>query len=159
MNRKYTCKEFENSVKILRNTFSNVALTTDIIVGFPGETEKEFEKTLKFLKKINFAKMHIFKYSRRKGTIAYNMENQVDENIKETRSRKLIELSNKNEEDFLNNNIGKKVEVLFEQKEGEYIKGHTTNYIVVKVKNSVIPSNLINVAIFKKDGLELIGKM
>ena len=159
MNRKYNCEEFEKSVNIIRNAFSDVALTTDIIVGFPGETEKEFEKTYKFLQKIDFSKMHIFKYSRREGTVAYNMKNQIKEDIKELRSKELIELSNKNEENFLNCNIGKKVEVLFEQKEGEYIKGHTTNYIVVKAKGKALPNTLETVNIIEKEGLELIGTM
>lgn len=83
MNRKYTIEEFEKGVKLLRNKFPNVALTTDIIVGFPGETEEEFEKTYKFLKNIKFSKMHIFKYSQRKGTVAAKMKEQISPEIKE----------------------------------------------------------------------------
>ncbi len=116
MNRKYTCEEFKNSSNILKKAFPNVALTTDIIVGFPGETKEEFETTYNFLKEINFAKMHIFKYSKRIGTRACSMSNQVDGNVKEERSQKLIELSNENENKFILKYIGKKIEVLFEQK-------------------------------------------
>ena len=92
MNRKYTIEEFENSVNLLRKKFPNVALTTDIIVGFPGETEEEFNKTYEFLKKIKFSKMHIFKYSPRQGTVAAKMKQQIDAKIKEKRSSMLIRL-------------------------------------------------------------------
>ena len=157
MNRKYTCNEFRNSVNLLRKTFPNVALTTDIIVGFPGESEEEFCTTYKFLEEIEFAKMHVFKYSRRKGTIAYSMQNQIDGNLKEIRSQKLLELSDKNEENFLSKFIGKTVEVLFEKQEKGYIKGHTTNYIVVKSKENFKENELANIKIKDIDGLELLG--
>ena len=134
MNRKYTTEEFRIVVKLLRKYFENVLLTTDIIVGFPGETEEEFEKTYNFLDEIKFYKMHVFKYSPRKGTVAAKMKEQIDGNIKEERSKKLIEMSNKNEAEYNNTYIGKKVKVLFEEREGEYMKGHTTNYIMVKEK-------------------------
>ena len=159
MNRKYTAEDFEKIVKRLRDTFPNVALTTDIIVGFPGETEKEFETTYNYLKKINFYKMHVFKYSPRKGTRAAVMPNQIDGTIKENRSRKLIELSNENEKRFLNNYIGKEIEVLFEQKENEYFKGHTSNYIVVKTKNGRLENKLLKVKVITKDNLELVGEI
>ncbi len=134
MNRRYTIEEFKEIVERLRNTYKDVMLTTDIIVGFPGETEKEFEETYNFLKNIKFYKMHIFKYSPRKGTKAAEMENQVNGNIKEERSRKLIELSDENEKEYNNKYIGKEVEILFEEeKEGLY-KGHTQNYILAYYK-------------------------
>ena len=88
MNRRYTIEEFEKGVQLLRNTYPNVALTTDVIVGFPGETDEEFKQTYEFLKKVKFYKMHIFKYSQRKGTRAAVMPNQIDGNIKEERSKK-----------------------------------------------------------------------
>ena len=116
MNRKYTTQEFEKATDLLRKKFPNVALTTDIIVGFPGETEEEFNITYEFLKKIKFSKMHVFKYSPRKGTIAAKMKEQIDARIKEQRSNKLIELSNKNEIEFLEKYIEKELEVLFESK-------------------------------------------
>ena len=157
MNRKYTAEDFEKVVKRLRDTFPNVALTTDIIVGFPGESNEEFETTYNYLKRINFYKMHVFKYSPRKGTRAAAMPNQIDGNIKEKRSRKLIELSDKNERSFLKRYIGKEIEVLFEQKEGEYFKGHTSNYIVVKTKNKSLENRLLKIKITKENGLELVG--
>ena len=131
MNRRYTTEQFKEIVKRLRNTYSDVNLTTDIIVGFPGETEEEFEKTYKFLDEIKFYKMHIFKYSQRKGTKAAVMQNQIPGDIKELRSRKLIELSNKNEFEINQKYIGQKVEVLFEEEKEGVFKGHTANYILV----------------------------
>ena len=134
MNRRYTTEEFKESVNLLRKAFPNVALTTDVIVGFPGETEEEFNKTYNFLKEINFYEMHVFKYSPRRGTAAEKMPNQVPGNIKEERSKKLLELSTNNEQNFNKKYIGKEVEVLFEERENEYFKGHTTNYILVYTK-------------------------
>ena len=149
MNRKYTTEEFRIVVKLLRKYFENVLLTTDIIVGFPGETEEEFEKTYNFLDEIKFYKMHVFKYSPRKGTVAAKMKEQIDGNIKEERSKKLIEMSNKNEAEYNNTYIGKKVKVLFEEREGEYMKGHTTNYIMVKEKTEENLENKIVEVEFK----------
>ena len=131
MNRRYTTAQFREIVKRLRNAYNDVNLTTDIIVGFPGETEEEFEKTYQFLDEIKFYKMHVFKYSQRKGTKAAVMQNQIPGDIKELRSRRLIELSNKNEFEINQKYIGKKVEVLFEEEKEGVFKGHTANYILV----------------------------
>ena len=150
MNRKYRVEQIEDSVNLLRENFQDVALTTDIIVGFPGETEEEFVNTYDFLNKIKLTKMHVFKYSPREGTRAAIMPNQVDGNIKEQRSQKLIELSNKNEEDFLKEQIGKEVEVLFEEQEGDYWKGHTSNYLVVKKEGKNLENVIENVKIDEK---------
>lgn len=133
MNRRYTTEEFRHIVNLLRENYQDVNLTTDIIVGFPGETEEEFNKTYEFLKEIKFYKMHVFKYSQRKGTKAAVMENQVDGNIKEERSQKLIELSDKNEEEYNKNYIGKEVEVLWEEEKDGIYKGHTKNYILAHI--------------------------
>ena len=143
MNRKYTTDQFRHVVKLLRNAYPEVHLTTDIIVGFPGETEEEFNQTYEFLKEIKFYKMHVFKYSPRSGTVAAKMPNQIDGNIKEERSNKLIELSDKNEEEYNQKYIGKEVEVLLEEREGEYLKGHTTNYMVIKMKTNENLENTI----------------
>ena len=160
MNRKYTTQEFEHIVNLLRNAYPEVALTTDIIVGFPGETEKEFKSTYNFLSKIKFMKMHIFKYSQRNGTKAAIMENQIDGNKKEERSNILIELSDKNEKEFMENYIGKEVPVLFEQIIGENIEGHTKNYITVKVpKNEAVDNEIKTVKINKFENLALIGEI
>ena len=164
MNRRYSIEEFEKSTKLLREAYKNVSLTTDIIVGFPGEDDEEFNKTYNFLQKIKFYKMHIFKYSQRKGTIAAKMQNQVNGEIKEERSKKLIELSNKNEREYNNQYKDKQIEVLFEESHIEngkrYMKGHTTNYMVVKVQtNENLENKIKNVKIIKTDGLELIGEL
>ena len=143
MNRKYTTDQFRHVVELLRNAYPEVHLTTDVIVGFPGETEEEFNKTYEFLKKIKFYKMHVFKYSPRNGTVAAKMPNQIDGNIKEERSNKLIELSDENEKEYNQKYIGKEVEVLLEEREGEYLKGHTTNYMVVKMKTNENLENTI----------------
>ena len=135
MNRKYTTEEFRKVVEILRKYFKDVNLTTDIIVGFPGETDEEFDITYKFLKDIAFYKMHVFKYSKRDGTIAAKMPNQIDGTIAEERSKKLIELSEKNMKKYNSIYIGKELEVLFEEKQDEFWTGHTKNYMVVKMKS------------------------
>ena len=162
MNRRYSIAEFEKGVELLRKAYSNVALTTDIIVGFPGETDEEFNITYEFLKRVKFYKMHIFKYSQRKGTRAAVMPNQIDGNVKEERSRKLIELSDKNEKEYNDRYIGREVEVLFEEAHVEngkrYMKGHTTNYRVVKLEtNENLENKMKNVKIIGLDELELIG--
>ena len=143
MNRKYTTEEFGKIVELLRKTYNDAILTTDIIVGFPGETEEEFEKTYEFLSKIKFYKMHVFKYSQRKGTPAAKMPKQVDGNIKEQRSKKLIELSDKNELEYNQTYIGKNVKVLFEEEKKGLYKGHTHNYILVYCESSENLSNRI----------------
>lgn len=163
MNRKYKIEEFKNCVELLRENFKEVALTTDIIVGFPGETEEEFNVTYKNLKEVNFYKMHIFKYSKRKGTKAAEMPNQIDGSTQDERSKVLIELSNKNQNNFNQKYIGKNVEVLFEESDGQYFKGHTTNYITVKVPLQQITEELENsikqVEIIDLENEELIGKV
>ena len=160
MNRRYTAEQFEEVTKLLRNAYEDVILTTDIIVGFPGETDEEFEETYKFLDKIKFFKMHIFKYSPRAGTKAAAMKGQIQGDIKEARSKKLIELSDKNEKEYCNTYIGKTVSVLFEEKYGEYYKGHTANYIMVKTKsNEDISGKIVNIKVTNVDNLELVGEV
>ena len=143
MNRKYSCDEFFKVTEILREYFKDVNLTTDIIVGFPGETNEEFESTYEFLSKIKFYKMHIFKYSPREGTLAAKMTNQIDGNIKEERSQKLIELSNKNEREYNEKYIGKSVEVLFEEEKDGLWSGYTKNYVRVFVESDESLENKI----------------
>ena len=161
MNRKYTAEEIEEAAARIRKYFPNAALTADIIVGFPGETDEEFNQTYELLKRIKLYKIHVFKYSIREGTKAAVMENQIDGNIKEERSNKLLELSNKYEEEFNNACVGKTLSVLFEEQDGEYLKGHTTNYRVVKVKakESKLENEIANVKIARAEGLELVGEL
>ena len=158
MNRKYTAEEFEKCTELLRKNYPDSALTTDIIVGFPGETEEEFKQTYKFLSKIKFYQMHVFKYSPREGTKAAVMPNQISPEKKEERSRMLIELSHKNEAEYKQKFINKTVEVLFEQPEGDYIIGHTPNYLKVAVKGNMDLENQIKKVQILEDGEEfLIG--
>ena len=161
MNRRYSAEQFEEIVNKLRKAYDDLILTTDIIVGFPGETNEEFEITYNFLNKIKFYKMHIFKYSKRRGTKASLMKDQVSSKIKEERSKKLLELSDKNENEYLNTYINKSVEVLFEEKDEEgYYKGHTSNYLVVKVKSDENLCNKIQkVTVKKSEKLSLIAEI
>lgn len=133
MNRKYTTQIYRDAVATLRKYYPEASFTTDVIVGFPGETDEEFAKTYEFLKEIDFYRLHVFKYSPRRGTVAEKMPNQIDGNKKEERSNKLIELSNSTENKHNQSYIGKTVKVLFEEFEDSFFKGHTTNYMMVKV--------------------------
>ena len=136
MNRKYTTQIYRDAVATLRKYYPEASFTTDVIVGFPGETDEEFAKTYEFLKEIDFYRLHVFKYSPRRGTVAEKMPNQIDGNKKEERSNKLIELSNSMENKHNQSYIGKTVKVLFEEFEDGFFKGHTTNYMMVKVAGS-----------------------
>ena len=148
MNRKYTTKEFKEATERIRNYIKDAMLTTDIIVGFPGETDEEFESTYQFLKEIKFYKMHIFQYSKRNGTVAAQMPNQIDRNKAEERSKKLIELSNQNQKEYNNQYYGKEVEVLFEEKQGDFWIGYTKNYMQVKYKTNENLENKIKIVKF-----------
>ncbi len=136
MNRRYTTKEYKEIVDCLRENIPNVAITTDVIVGFPGESNEEFSKTYEFLKDIELSQMHIFKYSPRKGTPAATMENQIDPQMKQLRSDKLLNLSKENFNKFATKFIGEELDVLFEQNivDNKY-EGLTPNYIRVVVNS------------------------
>lgn len=122
MNRKYTTQIYRDAVATLRKYYPEASFTTDVIVGFPGETDEEFAKTYEFLKEIDFYRLHVFKYSPRRGTVAEKMPNQIDGNKKEERSNKLIELSNSTENKHNQSYIGKTVKVLFEEFEDGFLK-------------------------------------
>ena len=151
MNRRYTTNQFREIVQLLRNTYNDVMLTTDIIVGFPGETDEEFEITKNFLKEINFYKMHIFKYSPRKGTKAAQMKNQILGDKKEERSSILMAMSDENQKRYNESYIGKEIDVLFEEDKQGIYKGHTANYILAycktnqKIDNQIIKVKCINI--------------
>ncbi|MCQ2517155.1 MAG: tRNA (N(6)-L-threonylcarbamoyladenosine(37)-C(2))-methylthiotransferase MtaB [Lachnospiraceae bacterium] len=135
MNRRYTSAEYEERVRILRNVFPEAAITTDVIVGFPGETEEEFNKTTEFLKRVNFYEMHIFKYSKRKGTVAASMDGQIDESVKSLRSDVCEVIERKQSEEFRKRFIGRTVSVIFEEEKEilgkKYWVGYTPEYIRV----------------------------
>lgn len=135
MKRRYTTAEFFEAVRLLRENIKDTAITTDLMVGFPGETEEEFEKSYEFCKSIGFMQMHIFKYSVRKGTVAEKMPNQVPEDIKEERSQRMIKLAEEMKKNFYDGYRGREMDVLLEQKmkNGKY-HGTTANYMDVFVE-------------------------
>lgn len=162
MNRKYTTKEYRRNVEIIRSYMSDVAFTTDIIVGFPEETKEEFDQTYEFVKEIGFSKVHVFKYSPRKGTPAETLK-QLDGNIKNERSKKLIELSDQLTQKFNEKFIGENLDVLFEQeskyKDG-YIEGYTKNYIRVIAKgDQSLEGEIKNVELLAMEKDNLIGQI
>ncbi|MCI5596356.1 MAG: tRNA (N(6)-L-threonylcarbamoyladenosine(37)-C(2))-methylthiotransferase MtaB [Lachnospiraceae bacterium] len=165
MNRHYTIEEYEHSLKLLRSAFDEPALTTDVIVGFPGETEEEFEKTVEALTRMNLYEMHIFKYSVRKGTRAEKMPNQVPEQIKTLRSNVLLELSRKNQAEYEKKWIGKEEEILAEEiseQDGKtYLTGHTKRYVKVGIENQKnMSGQLVKVKITgQKEGNMLLGQI
>ena len=140
MNRKYTTEEYENACNILRKNFTHPAITTDVIVGFPGETEEEFAQTKEYLKRIHFYEMHIFKYSRRQGTRAAVMEHQVPEEIKTKRSAQLLALAESMSREFRAYYVGKEEEVLFEEPkelDGEtWYTEYTKEYVKIAAKTA-----------------------
>ncbi len=143
MNRKYDTKYYKSKIDEIRKIRPGISITTDLIVGFPNETIEDFFKTYEFLKEINFSKIHVFPYSRRKGTPADLMDNQVDEKTKKERVKKVLELSRTLEEKYMNEFLNKDVEVLIEKYEDGIITGHTGNYIQVKLKGDISDINKI----------------
>ncbi|MDE6762202.1 MAG: tRNA (N(6)-L-threonylcarbamoyladenosine(37)-C(2))-methylthiotransferase MtaB [Oscillospiraceae bacterium] len=134
MNRRYSSADYENVVKLLRTNFENCAITTDIMVGFPDETDDDFAESMKFAEKIGFAKTHIFPYSRRKGTPAAEMEGQIPEEIKHYRAAKMSEAMKMHRKDFLQSQVGTISTVLFEREKSDgFPHGYTPNYTPVKI--------------------------
>lgn len=148
MNRKYSTSEYEESVNKLRAIDPDVAITTDIIVGFPGETEEEFEETAEFARRIQFAQVHIFPFSPREGTVAAKMKEQIDPQVKEKRAKALKEITEHTQEAFLQATVGKTVQVLFETTKENKAHGYTSNYLKVEVvSDQNLENQLVNVAI------------
>lgn len=157
MNRKYNAEQYAEACERLRNAFPNVAITTDIIVGFPDETEEDFKESLAFAERMKLDKIHTFPYSPKKGTPAAKMKNQISGDVKSQRSKEMIALSDKMNIDFLNNNIGKTVPVLFEDMENGFWQGHTTNYIKVLAKSDENLNNkIVDVKLDKIHGVEIV---
>lgn len=136
MNRKYNCEEYYQKLSQIREKISDIVFTTDVIVGFPGETEEEFQQTYEFIKRVGFTQLHVFPYSPRKGTPAAKMNHQIDEKIKHERVNRLIALSHQLNENYAKSQIGKTLRVLFEKEENGYYIGHGDNYLLVKAKSS-----------------------
>ncbi|QUH31009.1 tRNA (N(6)-L-threonylcarbamoyladenosine(37)-C(2))-methylthiotransferase MtaB [Vallitalea guaymasensis] len=164
MNRKYTTEIFNNKVEIIRKAYENPSITTDIIVGFPGETDEEFDSTLDFVRKIRFSGIHVFKYSMREGTPAAARDDQIDPRVKTERSHTLTNVQSKIREEFLNSFINKEVEVLFEEEsmidEKKCYYGFTDNYIKVKVFSDNNIRNLqLSTKIIKIQNDNLVGSI
>ena len=150
MNRRYDTEKYMDSVNLLRKYMPDCGITTDIIVGFPGETEEDFAQSCEFAKKVNFSKIHVFPYSPKKGTPAAAMKNQIPAEIKSKRANELIKISDEMEDEFIKKHIGKVIDILFEKSENGYFEGHTSNYIHVKaqsknnIRNMILPVKIIS---------------
>ena len=158
MNRKYDTKYFEDKINKIRSIRPDISITTDVIVGFPGEDERLFKETYDFIKKIKFTKLHVFPYSVRHGTKAETMPNQVSEQTKKERVKKLLALSKNLEREYLEKFVGKVVSVLIETTALESI-GHTGNYLMVKVKDKIPHNEIVNVMIDKVNDNYLEGML
>jgi len=137
MNRKYDLKYYEEKIKKIRMIRPDISITTDIIVGFPYETDKLFNETLEFSRKMNFSKIHVFPYSIRIGTSAANMPNQVDESIKKERVKKLMDLSETMEKEYYNKFVGKELDILVEECDNNVSIGHSSNYLMIRLNEKL----------------------
>lgn len=137
MNRKYDLKYYEEKIKKIRMIRPDISITTDIIVGFPCETDKLFNETLEFSRKMNFSKIHVFPYSIRLGTSAANMPNQVDESIKKERVKKLMDLSETMEKEYYNKFVGKELDILVEECDNNVSIGHSSNYLMIRLNEKL----------------------
>lgn len=161
MNRKYDTSTYKEKVDLIREVFPNAGLTTDIIVGFPTESDEDHRETVEFVKDIKFSKTHLFKYSKREGTRASKMTSQVDGNVKKQRLKDLEQIEEANKKEFLDKQVGKTLSVLFEGKsdmEG-YKSGYSTNYLRVNTQDQVLSNEIRDVRIIDTIGDELIGKL
>lgn len=136
MNRKYTTQQYLEKIEKIRSYLPDIAFTTDVIVGFPGESDDEFEQTYQFIKEVNYSQLHVFPYSPRKNTPAAKMLDQVNDQIKHDRTNRLLALSKELNRNFALQQIGKELKVLFETREGDYLVGHASDYLKVRVKTN-----------------------
>ena len=151
MNRKYDLDYFYNKVKEIRTIRPEISITTDVIVGFPGETEELFQKTINTCKELELTKIHVFPYSVRKGTVAETLPNHLDQSIKKDRARRLLEVSKELENNYFNKYLGKEVEVLVEEVKDGYSYGHTGNYLYVKINKELEHNTFVQVKVTKID--------
>lgn len=159
MNRRYTAGEYENAVHLLRENFPDVGITTDIIVGFPGETDEDFKESMAFAKKMKLSKIHVFPYSPKVGTKAALFEGQIPEKIKHERAALMGEAGEKLQIDFLKSFIGRELEVLYEEEKDGVFSGHASNYINVRTKSGKsITNEILKVKIKDVDGFSLISE-
>jgi len=151
MNRKYDLNYFFNKIKEIRSIRPEISITTDVIVGFPGETEELFQTTINTCKELELTKIHVFPYSIRKGTVAETLPNHLDQSIKKDRARRLLEVSKELEKNYFNKYIGKEVEVLIEEVKDGYSYGHTGNYLYVKINKELEHNTFVQVKVTKID--------
>ena len=159
MNRKYDLDYFKKRIKEIRNLRSDISITTDLIVGFPGETDDDFKETLNTLKEIEFMKIHTFPYSPRAGTPASTMPNQVDGTIKKKRVKEILEISSKGELEFYKKYIGKTLEGVTELRKDGTVIVHTSNFIPVKIKDYISNNEIVKIKITNVLENEVIGKI
>ncbi len=157
MNRKYTKEEYYKKIEEVRLSRPNINITTDIIVGFPSETEEEFQETIEFAKLCKFSKIHVFPYSKRDGTVAAKMDNQLEQSIKKERARRLIEIDKELQKDYNKIFLNKEVEVLIEEVKNDISIGHTENYLKVIINEKLKPNNNYKVKITSVDVEEVKG--
>ena len=150
MNRKYTKEEFYEIVEKIRSVREDISLTTDVIVGFPGETDDDFNENVDFIRKVGFSKVHVFPYSKRDGTKASRMDNQIDPNTKKKRTKQLLDISLELESNYYNSFIGKNEKVLIEKVLDGYSYGHTTNYLYLKIPKELKENEIYDVNISKE---------
>ena len=159
MDRKYDLKFYKDRIEKIRKMIKDVSITTDLIVGFPNEDEKDMEDTLKFIKEIKLTKIHTFPYSKREGTKAASMENQIDETIKRKRVKTVLELSDQLEQDFYQSKLNETEEVIIEQTKDGKSYGYTSNYIKVEINSPLKPNEVISVKINKVNNKKVTGKI
>ena len=160
MNRTYTTSEFEEKLNALKKGLPSLSVTTDVIVGFPGETEEDFMTTYNWIKKNHFNQLHVFPYSPRKNTPAEKFKEQVPGDVKKDRVRRLMALSDELRTEFASWQMGKDLEVLNEEKKDGYMQGHASNYLLVKVKDPAIHEGDIHtVKITDRIGYDLVGEL
>jgi threonylcarbamoyladenosine tRNA methylthiotransferase MtaB len=160
MNRKYLASEYADAVSLIRDNIEYASFTTDVIVGFPGETDEDFNQSFDFVSKIGFAKVHIFPYSKRKGTKAAAMKNQITKQIKKDREQKLANEVLKSRTEFLKSHVGKVLEVLTEQCENGICTGFTKNYLTVDFEGkATLCNSIVKVTITDADGEKLYGRI
>ena len=158
MNRKYNINDYINKINEIRSIRPNIAISTDVIVGFPGETEELFQETINTCRKVGFSKIHVFPYSERRGTRASLMDNKINNSVKKDRARRLIEVSHELEIDYMKKFIGKNVDVLIEETINGESFGHTGNYLYVKSKKSLPHNEIVTLKITDISYPNLIGE-
>jgi threonylcarbamoyladenosine tRNA methylthiotransferase MtaB len=160
MNRKYDTAFFADMVNRIRKNFNNPSITTDIMVGFAGESDEDFESTCEFVESIGFARAHVFVYSEREGTVAAKRECRVPADVRQQRAKVMAEICQNSEQEFLKSQIGLTSNVLFETREGEFWTGYTENYTRVFVKDeNITEGDILKVKLSEVEGDHLIGRI